>query len=93
VSSQAASGVARDSDWVPTARWAGRGSMRVSRLAAEGDTSTDQRAEVHIAAHRSAASYPERGVVTPSTIVRNAVAEIFSGSNASPARFITPFTT
>jgi hypothetical protein len=41
----------------------------------------------------TAGSYVERLGATPSTIVRNAEAEIFSGSNASPALFITPRTT
>ena len=39
------------------------------------------------AAHQSADSYAESVGAVPSTIVLKAVAEIFSGSNASPARF------
>jgi len=96
VSSQAASGVARNRLGARERAQAARGltgSQRVSRLAAEEDTLTDREAGMQIAARKSAGSYVERVGATPSTIVLNAVAEIFSGSNGSPARFITPFTT
>jgi hypothetical protein len=102
VSSQAASGVARNRLGARERAQAARGltgSQRVSRpgarlrARAEEDTPIDQEAEMQIAARKSAGDYVEKVGATPSTIVRNAVAEIFSGSNGSPARFITPFTT
>jgi len=67
--------------------------FRPAPVVAEEDTPTDQRAVMPIAAHQSADSYAESVGAVPSTIVLKAVAEIFSGSNASPARFITPLTT